>query len=168
MQWLIQHGGLDSFLVDVSLKAGAILGVAWIASLIIAACHGSAASRHAVWTLATASALGLPLMTAMLPTWRIALPWQNEAMLTVKASLMEADRGPLFAKQGESATSSSEQSTDASFASLITPIASYEIVVAAEKPSSRTSAAFNPIAFAPVRLADRHWPDTRAPISRSN
>ena len=103
MQWLIQHGGLDSFLVDVSLKAGAILGVAWIASLLLAACRGSAASRHAVWALATASALALPFMTAMLPTWRIALPSQNEAMLTVKASTMEADRGPLFAKQVESA-----------------------------------------------------------------
>ena len=138
MQWLIQHGGLDSFLVDVSLKAGAILGVAWIASLILAACRGSAASRHAVWTLATASALGLPLMAAMLPTWRIALPWQNEAMLTVEASIVDADRGPLFAKQVETAQASSEQSPDASFASLITPIATDEIVIAAEEPSSRT------------------------------
>ena len=138
MQWLIQHGGLDSFLVDVSLKAGAILGVAWIASLVLAACRGSAASRHAVWTLATVSALGLPLMTAILPTCYIALPWQNAAMLTVKASLMDADRGPLFAKQVESAQASSEQSPDASFASLITPIATDEIVIAAEEPSSRT------------------------------
>ena len=168
MQWLIQLGGLDSFLVDVSLKAGAILGVAWIASLVLAACRGSAASRHAVWALATASALGLPLMAAMLPTCYVALPWQNAAMLTVKASINGCRSWPIVCKTSgvcASITSAITRRVVCEFNNIDCDRRNRHC--GGEAVESHF-AECNAIAVASLRLADRHWPDTRAPISGSN
>jgi carboxyl-terminal processing protease len=79
MLQLTEQGAFASFLVDVSLKASVILVIAWTLTLVLAWCRRSAALRHTVWALATVCVLALPMMTATLPTWRIAVPWQGIA-----------------------------------------------------------------------------------------
>ncbi len=58
-------------LVDVSLKGFAILAVAGLAA--VAMRRASAAARHLVWCLATTSLLALPVLTGVLPAWRVPL-----------------------------------------------------------------------------------------------
>jgi carboxyl-terminal processing protease len=77
MQWSIENTSWDSFLIDVAVKAGVILIVAWVISFVLARFRSSAASRHAVWGLATAGVLGLPLMAVLLPTWHVSAPWES-------------------------------------------------------------------------------------------
>src|SRR5262245_65981375 len=52
---------------------GSILMAA--AALLVALMYrASAATRHFVWTLAVAGLLGLPILSAGLPTWTVAVP----------------------------------------------------------------------------------------------
>jgi carboxyl-terminal processing protease len=77
MHWLPEFTETDLFLLDVSLKAGFVLAVAWATAQVLQGCRGSPASRHAVWTLAIGGVLALPLLAAALPPWSIAMPWQH-------------------------------------------------------------------------------------------
>src|SRR5262245_3699027 len=58
-------------LVDVMLKSAFIMLVAGAVSL--AARHAAASTGHLVWTLALGSLLLLPVLTIMLPDWRISI-----------------------------------------------------------------------------------------------
>jgi carboxyl-terminal processing protease len=93
---------IDLFFVDVSLKAAAILGSAWTVSLILAWCRSAAVSRHMVWAIATVGALALPIMTATLPAWRIAAPWQQAASAVIDMPRVAAPPVPLINRQTHS------------------------------------------------------------------
>src|SRR2546426_8446217 len=93
MHWLHELTATDLFLVDVSLKAGLVLAVAWAAAQVLQVCRGSPASRHAVWTLAIGGVIVLPLLAATLPPWSIAWPWKQAAS-TVHQPLAGSHRGP--------------------------------------------------------------------------
>lgn len=54
-------------------KASALLAAAAIAQLLIHR-RASAATRHLVWTLAVVSLLLLPVLSALLPDWEVAVP----------------------------------------------------------------------------------------------
>ncbi|MDQ3441063.1 MAG: M56 family metallopeptidase, partial [Planctomycetota bacterium] len=67
---------LAEFLVDVSIKAAVILVAASMATLAMR--RASAAARHLVWCAATMAAVCIPLLTFVLPAWRV-LPQTAEA-----------------------------------------------------------------------------------------
>ncbi|HUQ69801.1 MAG TPA: M56 family metallopeptidase, partial [Planctomycetaceae bacterium] len=95
MRWLVELGGWDLFLMDVSLKASLILVVAGGLAHVLALCRCSAATRHAVWSLALGSVLALPFLTATLPTWSISLPWQKSTSLARELPTGKSGHGPL-------------------------------------------------------------------------
>jgi TonB family protein len=61
-----------AIIIGISLKSAAILAVAWLLAFLLR--RRSAAARHLVWTAAAAAILALPLLSAALPSWRIAAP----------------------------------------------------------------------------------------------
>jgi beta-lactamase regulating signal transducer with metallopeptidase domain len=64
---------LIQLLLDTLIKSAAILSVAGLLAASLR--KASAASRHLVWSVATASLLALPALSVALPSWRIeALP----------------------------------------------------------------------------------------------
>ena len=62
-------------LIDAAVKGGVILLLAVSAALVLR--RASAATRHAVWLLALASLLVLPVLSAALPTWRVLPHWAD-------------------------------------------------------------------------------------------
>jgi TonB family protein len=58
-----------SFLVGVALKSSAVLAVAWLAAWFLR--KRPAAIRHLLWTAAAASVLALPLLSFVLPVFRM-------------------------------------------------------------------------------------------------
>src|SRR5690242_13438855 len=72
-----------SMFVGAALKSTAVLGVAWLFTVLLRG--RSAAARHLVWTAAAAAVLALPFLSVSLP----ALPVRT-------ASALIADAGVLF------------------------------------------------------------------------
>src|SRR2546428_12497471 len=65
-------GVLDAsslLLVDSAVKGTALLMLAAIAAIILR--RDSAATRHLVWLLAIVATLAVPVLSAMLPEWRV-------------------------------------------------------------------------------------------------
>ena len=60
-------------LIDSAVKGTALLVVAAIAALILR--RDSAATRHLVWLLAMVAMLVVPVLSAMLPRWRVLPEW---------------------------------------------------------------------------------------------
>ena len=63
MSW--NESALFSMFVNAALKSTAVLGVAWLVTLLLR--RASAASRHLVWTGAAAAIVALPLLAILLP-----------------------------------------------------------------------------------------------------
>jgi carboxyl-terminal processing protease len=74
---------LSVLLLDVSLKAGLILAAAAIVSAILGMFRASASARHALWSLATVSVLGLPVLALTLPQWKVVIPRHQPAVSTL-------------------------------------------------------------------------------------
>ena len=64
---------MTAWLLDVLLKATALLSVAALADAALAR-RASAAARHLVWALAMAALLALPVAIAALPHWQVRIP----------------------------------------------------------------------------------------------
>lgn len=62
--------------VDAALKSSIILMAAWAATLVMR--RASAAMRHLVWALAVCAILTLPLLSGLLPKWRILPAWMGQ------------------------------------------------------------------------------------------
>src|SRR5262245_42321060 len=60
-------------LVDSAVKGTALLVLAAIAAMILS--RDSAATRHFVWLLAIGGMLVVPVLSAMLPEWRVLPEW---------------------------------------------------------------------------------------------
>ena len=60
-------------LLDAAVKAVMLLALAAAATLLMR--RASAAVRHAVWFLAIAGLLFLPVLSVTLPGWQILPPW---------------------------------------------------------------------------------------------
>jgi TonB family protein len=56
-------------LLSFALKSALVLGVAWLASLVLR--RRSAAARHLVWTAASAAVLALPFLSVSLPALKV-------------------------------------------------------------------------------------------------
>lgn len=75
-------------LLDIALKVTVMFAAA---GLVCAALRRkSAAIRHAIWTAALCGALLLPLLTLVVPAWRMALPETATALFRVDASAAPA------------------------------------------------------------------------------
>src|SRR3954470_3089342 len=66
-------GASSLLLVDSAVKGAALLLVAAIAALVLR--RDSAATRHLVWLLAIVALLAVPVLSALLPNWRVLPAW---------------------------------------------------------------------------------------------
>src|SRR5258708_2110469 len=66
-------GGGSPLLVESAIKGTALLVLAAIAAMILR--RDSAATRHLVWLLAIVAILVVPVLSAMLPQWRVLPEW---------------------------------------------------------------------------------------------
>src|SRR5437868_3900445 len=62
-------------LVDFAIKGTALLVVAGVAAVILR--RDSAATRHLVWLLAVIAMLAVPVLSVMLPKWRVLPEWAS-------------------------------------------------------------------------------------------
>ena len=62
-------------LADVALKGAVLLALAGLATAAL--WRASAAVRHLVWSLTMAGLLALPLLSALLPQWRVLPQWSH-------------------------------------------------------------------------------------------
>ena len=68
-------------LVDSAIKGTVLLMLAAVAALILR--RDSAATRHLVWLLAIVAILVVPVLSAMLPQWRVLPTWMSSAQPVV-------------------------------------------------------------------------------------
>ncbi len=61
-------------LVDAAVKGAVVLAAAWLATEVFMR-QASAAARHALWLLALASLLVIPVLSAALPHWQVLPDW---------------------------------------------------------------------------------------------
>src|SRR5438094_10429733 len=66
-------GASSLLLVDSTIKGTALLVLAATAATILR--RDSAATRHLVWLLAMVAMLVVPVLSAMLPQWRVLPEW---------------------------------------------------------------------------------------------
>src|SRR5262249_31529108 len=69
-------GGVSAYslvLVDSAIKGTTLLVLAALAAIILR--RDSAATRHLVWLLAIVAMLVVPVLSAMLPQWRVLPRW---------------------------------------------------------------------------------------------
>ena len=81
--WEQWSGNCVPILADAAIKGTAVLTLAWL--LVLCMRRTSAAPRHAVWLVAMACLLLLPLLSRMMPAWNVLPPWCNLRMETVAA-----------------------------------------------------------------------------------
>src|SRR6185503_18647423 len=58
-----------TFLVDNAVKGSVVIAIAAIAAWMLR--RNTAAARHSVWSAAIAAQLVIPVLSAVLPTWRV-------------------------------------------------------------------------------------------------
>src|SRR5882672_9130947 len=68
-------GASSLLLVDSAVKGTALLVLAAIAAIILR--RDSAATRHLVWLLTMVALLAVPVLSAMLPQWRVLPEWAS-------------------------------------------------------------------------------------------
>ena len=83
-------GAASPLLIDSALKGAALLVAAGLAALALY--RASAATRHLVWVFAIAALLVLPVLSALLPGWRVLPRWT--AAPATGASSVKAAMGP--------------------------------------------------------------------------
>ena len=92
MNWLTNSttdwSQLLAFLVDCALKGSVVIIVAAIAARLLR--RHTAAARHTVWSAAAAAQLVIPVLTTLLPTWRVPVldepAWVTTPTTTVSAT----------------------------------------------------------------------------------
>ena len=93
---------LQTPVVALLIKATVVLALAGAAQMVLRR-HASAATRHAVWTLAVAALLALPLLSVSLPAWAVAVPaWSSAPTPTtsaVESAPLAADRHVVIEKR---------------------------------------------------------------------
>lgn len=90
LEWLVR--GAIAPLVEMGLKATLILGGALLGLRLLRG--ASAATRHLVLTAAVAGVLLLPLLTWLLPQWRVAILPVDQTSTAAPTAPSQANRGP--------------------------------------------------------------------------
>ena len=88
----VMNDGTVPFLLDAAIKSTLLLAIAYLAAMLLR--RASAAVRHRVWCLTFMSLLGLPVLSLILPGWRLPiLPYPADARTaSIKASTPEIAR----------------------------------------------------------------------------
>ena len=73
------------FLIDSALKVTVLLIVASVVVLMLR--RDSAATRHLVWLVAMAATLVVPVMSALLPAWRVLPDWAGLSRTAIAESV---------------------------------------------------------------------------------
>lgn len=76
---------LTSLLIDFAIKGTALLVLAAVVTVILR--RDSAATRHLVWLLAIVSILVLPVLSAVLPQWRVLPVWTDISSRSAAAEI---------------------------------------------------------------------------------
>jgi carboxyl-terminal processing protease len=79
---------LTCLVLDSAFKGAVVFAAAGVVALALQ--RGTAAMRHLVWSLAVAAVLGLPVLSACLPTWTLPLPARPAAPIA-RADLAARD-----------------------------------------------------------------------------
>ncbi|MFH1844731.1 MAG: M56 family metallopeptidase [bacterium] len=124
------------WILDLTLKSSILLAVVGLVSFGLR--HRSAATRHLLWTLGVAGVLVLPLLTAVLPDWRLPiLPDLDLASVTrVAEAEVSWAPGPVGLLD-ESAIAASPSP----------PVVSQTAVVATPAPRDRAHSGFHAVAL---------------------
>src|SRR5688500_10053605 len=69
--------GAVAVLADAALKGAVLLAVAAVAAVALR--RASAAARHLLWSLALTAVLLVPVLSAVLPGWRVLPRWRVDA-----------------------------------------------------------------------------------------
>ena len=98
---------IASLVILSSVKSAVVLAAGGLATLVLH--RGSAAARHLAWSVAVVGALGVPVLSAALPVWRISpaisRPVPAEAAVRpVARSHMQPSSGSLAARGDEIAS----------------------------------------------------------------
>ncbi len=137
-------GASGPVLMDSAVKGTALLVVAAIASLTLR--RDSAATRHLVWLLAMAAMLVVPVLSAILPRWRVLPEWVR----IPSAMAVVLTRPPAMARPADGAM---ERARPAVPEDVASPSASaYQPAV--RPPDSRPASA----------AASRSWLDAVTPV----
>ncbi|HEY2840725.1 MAG TPA: hypothetical protein VGJ26_16330, partial [Pirellulales bacterium] len=87
-------GTSSLWLVDSAVKGTALLLLAAVATLFLR--RDSAATRHLVWLLAIVAMLIVPVLSALLPQWRVLPEWANVSREPVVVAANQAfSAGPV-------------------------------------------------------------------------
>jgi beta-lactamase regulating signal transducer with metallopeptidase domain len=78
-------GASGLLILDSAVKGAALLVGAAVTAIILR--RDSAATRHLVWLLAIVALLVVPVLSAMLPRWRVLPEWTNITTASVAADL---------------------------------------------------------------------------------
>ena len=140
-------GASSPVLVDSAVKCTALLVVAAVAALILR--RDSAATRHLVWLLAMAAMLVVPVLSAMLPRWRVLPEWARIPAATAVVST----RPPSMTRPADGAI---EVARPADREGVASPSAVYP--PAAGPPDSRP-ASVTPAAIPAPAVASGSWLD---------
>ena len=84
--FIVTLGDLDPmtrFVFGSAIKGAVVFAAAGALALTLR--RKTAAARHLVWSLAVFTALGLPVLSALLPTWELRLPAQQAAEVSAGA-----------------------------------------------------------------------------------
>src|SRR5438067_10905123 len=88
-------GASNLLLIDSALKGTALLLLA--AGLAMILRRDSAATRHLVWLLAIVALLLVPVLSAMLPQWRVLPEW---AAVSAKPVVVDTSSGSIARPAG--------------------------------------------------------------------
>jgi beta-lactamase regulating signal transducer with metallopeptidase domain len=156
-------------LLDIIVKATAVLALGWIADMLLRG-RGSAAARHLVWTLAVAALLALPIASIGLPRWTVGLPLApavsesrvNAYVLGLKVDSFAVNEDLSRLKADSTGLQSSSSALQRKETSSITPAviaATLAIVYLAIALLLLTRLALEPIALRRLARASRELTD---------
>jgi beta-lactamase regulating signal transducer with metallopeptidase domain/uncharacterized membrane protein len=140
-------GASSLVLVDSAVKGTALLVVAAVAAIIL--WRDSAATRHLVWLLAMAAMLVVPVLSALLPRWRVLPEWVR---IPAATAVVRA-RPPALTRPADRAIEVARQADREGVAS---PSAAYRPV--AGPPDSRPASVTQAAIPAPA-VASGSWLD---------
>ncbi|MCX7045526.1 MAG: hypothetical protein NTX50_08600 [Candidatus Sumerlaeota bacterium] len=93
LRWLVEAAAQGvPILIDAAIKGAFILALA--GALTIFMRRASAAMRHLIWAGAVAGALALPVLSALLPEWRVLPGWISGETAIAAPLMPETDAQP--------------------------------------------------------------------------
>ncbi|MFQ5569318.1 MAG: HEAT repeat domain-containing protein [Rhodothermales bacterium] len=94
---------------DVALKATIILGAACLVTALLR--RASAATRHAIWSLALVGLLLLPALSALLPSWGVRLPAVVQQVLVWEEASSDLRKAPAALESSAFSTADTRQAS---------------------------------------------------------